>query len=307
MNLIDIAKKSKCLRRTYSWLREGYYSFLTIISPELNTRAWYRHVFGKRINLTNPSTFNEKLLWLKLNDYINNPLVIQCADKYWVREYVTKCGYSELLNEIYGVYSSVDDIEWDKFPDKFVLKWNFGAGMNVICLDKTKLNLDETTRKLKKWQKKKCWLLTSEMQYKYAQKRIICEKYLADGSNSLPDYKVYCFHGEPMAIFVMHDRGKGLKTEFFDVNWQPLENSKKYKTTADETQKPSCLNKMLDASRAFSKPFPFVRCDFFVVGEKLYFGELTFTPAGGLYTSETKIDGKPMTEFLNIETGNIHK
>ncbi|RGS76395.1 ATP-grasp fold amidoligase family protein, partial [Coprococcus sp. AF21-14LB] len=239
---------------------------------------------------------------LKLNDYIQNPLVIQCADKYRVREYIEKCGYSHLLNELLGVYEHAKDIDWNSLPEKFVLKWNFGAGMNILCENKENLNITQTVKQLNKWEKLKYWLPYSEMQYKNTPKRIICEKYLdnTDELGVIPDYKVYCFHGEPLAILVMHDRGHEMKTEFFDINWNSLENTNKYKEVKEPTKEPSCLKEMLEASRSFSTPFPFVRCDFYIISGKLYFGELTFTPAGGLYVSQTKINGKGMEEYLHI-------
>lgn len=43
---------------------------------------------GRKANLENPNTFNEKIQWLKLNWY--DPLAIKCADKFEVREYVKK-------------------------------------------------------------------------------------------------------------------------------------------------------------------------------------------------------------------------
>ena len=134
------------------------------------------------------------------------------------------------------------------------------------------------------------------------KKRIICEEFLIDNDNPdvIPDYKVYCFHGEPKAILVMHDRGHGIKSEFFDTKWELLENTEKYQRPEHMTPKPHCFDEMIEVSKKLSEPFPFVRCDFYVVNGKLYFGELTFTPAGGLYTSSTKIDGKDMSEYLHV-------
>ncbi len=287
--------------KIYELIREKLFQFATIISPELNTRLRYKSVFDKKINLRNPQTFNEKLLWLKLYNYASNPLVIKCVDKYEVRDYIQSCGYGELLNELLGVYDSPSEIVWKDLPNQFVLKWNFGAGMNIICRDKDAISETMVKKQLNKWRKNKYWLSNSEMQYKKYPKKIICEKYLESKQEcDLPDYKVYCFHGVPRAILVMHDRGGDMRTEFFDTEWRPLENSHKYKNTLQPTAKPECLELMLMASKSFSKPFPFVRCDFYIVDGKLYFGELTFTPAGGLYTSETLIEGKQMTDYLDV-------
>ena len=293
---------ASCFRRLYRKIRENIFCISTLISPTLNTKLRYKYIFKKPINLKQPVTFNEKLLWLKLKKYNKDPLVIQCADKYRVREYVKSCGCENILVDLIGVWDSAENINWNELPDKFVLKWNFGAGMNIICKDKNLLDTKKTISQMNRWKNIKCWLSHSEMHYKYMPKKIICEEFLEDKKFSvIPDFKVYCFHGEPLAILVMHNRGNGkMLTEFFDIKWRRLDNSDKYDSPTETSDKPSCLDEMLNASKKLSSPFPFVRCDFYIVNDKLYFGELTFTPAGGLYTSKTNVDGKDMTEFLNI-------
>ena len=302
MNVMQHLKKNRYVHQIYDLIRNGYYCTLTLISPVLNTKARYRSVYKKKLDLKHPSTFSEKLLWLKLYKYLDDPLVIQCADKYRVREYVKQCGLEEILNTLYGVYSSAREIPWNTLPDSFVLKWNFGATMNVVVKDKRKLDIPTTIEQIDKWSKVKYWLSHSEMQYKKTEKKLICEKFLQDDGSPdvIPDYKVYCFHGNPKAIFVMHDRGHGIKSEFFDTNWNQLDNTGKYQKPEHTTKKPLCFDQMMEASRKLSAPFPFVRCDYYVVNGKLYFGELTFTPAGGLYASTTKIDGKDMSELLHV-------
>lgn len=294
--------KASFLRRLYRKMRNLVFSASTLISPELNTKLRYRYLFKKKLNLKSPQSFNEKLLWLKLNRYINDPLVIQCADKYRVRDYVKDCGYEDILIDMIGAWDTADQIPWDELPDRFVLKWNFGAGMNIVCKDKESLDIPKTVKQMNKWRKKKYWLSHSEMQYKYMPKKIICEKYLEHPQESaIPDYKIYCFHGKPEAVLVMHNRGSGkMSTEFFNTQWKPLENSSKYAVATEPAEKPLCLEEMLKAAEKLSAPFPFVRCDFYVLGEKFYFGELTFTPAGGMYVSTTKINGKDMAEYLNV-------
>ncbi len=282
--------------------RSFVFSMSTYISPVLNTKLRYRYLFKKKLNLNIPQTFNEKLLWLKLNRYNNDPLVIQCADKYRVRDYVKSCGYDDILINMIGAWNSAKDIPWEDLPDKFVLKWNFGAGMNIVCKDKNALERTQVIKQMNRWHKNKYWLSHSEMQYKHIPKKIVCEEYLEyQEESTIPDYKIYCFHGRPEAVLVMHDRGCGrMTTEFFDTKWKPLENSSKYAAAFKETKKPECLDSMLQAAEKLSSPFPFVRVDFYVLGGKFYFGELTFTPAGGMYTSKTKINGKDMTEYLNV-------
>ena len=71
-----------------------------------------------------------------MNTYYNNPLITQCADKYAVREYISKRGCSEILNDLIGVYDAFNEINWDELPEKFALKVNHGCGYNLICTDK---------------------------------------------------------------------------------------------------------------------------------------------------------------------------
>ena len=132
MIIKNALKNNKIVKKVYSKITCFKYCTATLISPTLNTKLRYKSAFGKKLDLGNPKTLNEKLLWLKLNKYMKDPLVIQCADKYAVRDYIKDCGCEEILNDLIAVYDSPKEIDWDALPEKFVLKWNFGAGMNII-------------------------------------------------------------------------------------------------------------------------------------------------------------------------------
>lgn len=286
----------------YIWNALNYtISGITYISPKLNTQIRYKMAHGVFPNLRKPTTFCEKLCWLKLYKYMKNPLVIQCADKYKVREYVQEKGCGNLLNEMYRVFNSADEISLENLPEKFVMKWNFGAGKNFICKDKSQYTQEEVIDMFNKWEKDKCWLPYSELQYKYIRRKIVCEKYLEDdlNSNALPDYKVYCFHGVPLVTLVILNRGLDVRAEFYDQNWNAIHNPK-YKKPEHDVKKPLCYKQMMESAKILSEPFPFVRVDFYVVNGQLFFGELTFTPAGGIYTSQVEVHGKDMTEYLHI-------
>ena len=178
MSLKGEMKQHGVIFGTRIWCEKCYYAVLTTISPALNTKARYKSSFRKKLDLNHPVTLNEKILWLKLNQYMEDPLVIQCADKYRVRDYVKSCGCEDILNELIGVWDSADEIPWEDLPNQFVLKWNFGAGMNIVCTDKTKLQKEAVINQLKEWGKVKYWLSHAEMQYKYMDKKIICERLL---------------------------------------------------------------------------------------------------------------------------------
>lgn len=262
---------------------------LTLISPKLNTKVIYWGKFHKFLDLDNPQTLDEKIQWLKFNTYYKNPLVTQCADKYAVREYVKDCGCEEILNELIGVYDKVEEIPWDTLPKQFVIKWNFGCGENLIVFDKDKLDIQEAKKQLKKWYKTRntFYLTYSEMQYKGIPPKLICEKLIETEDGGLPvDYKFYCFNGKAEFVLTCLGRGEaGHKTQFyfFDRNWNLKRINKASKEAPSDftLPKPQNIDQLFDYAERLSKPFPFVRADFYLEKGKITFGELTFTPGGG--------------------------
>lgn len=269
--------------------KEYIRSNITHISPTLNTKIRYKRAFHRPINLKNPRTIDEKIQWLKLNTYYKDPFITQCADKYAVREYIEQCGCGEILNELYYAWDSVDEINWDLLPQKFVIKWNFACGYNLICHDKSKLNIEEAKETLRKWKQghKTYYLRYSEMQYKDIKPKLICEKFIETQDGNLPlDYKIYCFNGSPKYVMVCVGRdkqGHGAKYYFVDKEWKfhPISYSTINTPNDFVVPKPQGYEKLFEYAQKITQPFPFVRADFYLEDGKIIFGELTFTPCGG--------------------------
>lgn len=256
---------------------------MTRISPVLASKVIYRISRNRKLDLKNPVDFNEKIMWLKLNTYYKNPLITQCVDKYAVREYVRKKGCGELLNELIGVYESSSQISWDALPRKFVMKCNHGCGYNIICDDKSRFKKEEVFAQLDAWMKEDYYLDHAEVNYKYVPKRIIVEKYLESDDGIVPnDYKIYCFHGEPKYILVCYDREVDLKLLFLDMEWKNAGIGDESFHDDVTINKPKTFEQMIEYSRKLAEGFPFVRMDYYEIGGQVVFGEMTFTPAGGL-------------------------
>lgn len=290
-------------------LRKIAVSTLTLISPKLNTRFIYYYKFRKKLDLEHPKTLNDKILWLKFNTYWNNQLIKQCADKYAVRNYIKKCGYTDLLNELIGVYDSVDDIPWAALPNKFALKLNTGCACNLICTDKATLDVEKVKKLLKKWMRKNYYLEYSEMQYKDVKKYILIEKFLGDDDGNLPlDYKFYCFNGESKYVMVCTDRKNGKNANFFYFNreWEMQPFTREALEGQDTViEKPDKIDEAFEIAEALSKDFPFVRVDLYIVKGKIYFGELTFTPSAGMDDSRLTSTDQILGDSLKL--GLINK
>jgi hypothetical protein len=274
------------------WVKRLYKQFkinLTKLSPTLASRTMYRISMGKPLNLKEPTDFNEKIMWLKLNSYYNNPLVTKCADKYAVREYINEKGFKEITNNLIDVYNSVEEIDWSKLPNKFVFKCNHGCGYNIICDNKQNASKDAILKTLDEWMHQDYYLENAEVNYKFIKKKIICEDFIETDDGHLPnDYKIYCFDGEPKLVLACFERDVKLKLVFLDINWQPINVGKDNANLCNIPPKPKSFESMLKYSQKLSEGFPFVRMDFYDVKGRVVFGEMTFTPAGGLapYYSE---------------------
>lgn len=237
---------------------------------------------GKKLDLKNPVTFNEKLQWLKLYD--RKPEYVTYADKYAVRNYIKHTIGEEYLIPLVGVYDTVEEIPWNVLPNQFVLKCTHGSGCNIICIDKSNLNIKEAVRKLERWMKFNYYFPGREWCYKKIKPKIICEGFMEDASGSqLKDYKLYCFHGEPKVIQVISERNKGhYYLDHFDLDWNKLNiHQKNYSENHIIHDKPKNLDEMIAISIKLSKNIPFSRIDLYNSVTGIYFGEITFFPVSG--------------------------
>ena len=253
-----------------------------IIMPDEWMCKFYSHILlKKKVDLTNPQTFNEKIQWLKLHDYPNNNLVIQGADKYRVRSYIKEKGLGDILVPLIGDWEKPEDIDWKKLPNQFVLKCNHGCAYNIVCSDKTKFDSNSAKYKLIKWMKEDFGAFNIETHYSKIKPHIICEEFLGE---CITDYKFFCFIGKPEYIYVssdlIHDRQAQIGFFYLDGTKMPLIRNDYKPIEIDHF--PPFFEEMKNAAEVLCQDFLFVRVDFFVKESKYYFAELTFTPSGGM-------------------------
>lgn len=256
-----------------------------IFGPEKILQIEAKIRFNKTLDLKHPKTLSDKICWLELNR--SNPLIVKCSDKYEVREYVTQKGLKEILVPLVGgVYSSVEEINFDSLPRQFALKATYGCQMNLICHDKEKLDIQSAKKTAEYWLKDGFNRDVLEPHYGKIKKRIICEQYL-DDADSITDYKIHCINGKPIFVLVCSEREKGLKLNLYDLSWKPIYEICGKHLNNKEIAKPATLSKMLDVAQILCQDFDFVRVDLYEIDGKVFFGELTFTPDGGMLSYYT--------------------
>lgn len=279
MDILQIIKESKINKIRRHILSNKKKKFIQR-NPIKYAEKKYENCFNMKPNLDNPKTFNEKTLWISV--FYQNPLYTKCADKIEVKEYlIEKLGEKEankLICERYGVWSSVDDIEFEKLPREFVLKSNHASGHIIICNDKSKIDINKVKKVMKKWMKTNYYYLCGEWQYKDIKPKIICEKLL---QSDIVDYRIFCFEGNP--IYIKTTRHSSVSSGGYDsaiyyADWEKVEFKMDQSYGEMEIEKPKHLDYMLEIARRLSEDFHFVRVDLYSVGEEIYFAELTFTP-----------------------------
>lgn len=249
---------------------------------------------GKKLNWSQPKTFNEKINWLKMND--NNPLINTITDKYKVREYVSKKIGSEVLVPLLWIGENATEIPFDTLPNSFVLKSNEGSGKNYIVTNKNEINCDQVVKRANHWLKSKfSYMFGRERCYQKTKRLLLIEKYIGTKNDLPADYKFFMTNGEFIMLEYCFDRQinnqREVRIEYLDSGLNPcLESS----SESSFFIKPDNFDEMLRYSKLLSEEFQFVRVDFYSINNKVYFGELTLYPSSG-WKKFPKID---MDEIL---------
>lgn len=272
---LEILKKPQLIVRGFGYVFVNLFGRQMSDKTYLQCKWWVNN--GKKLDLENPVTFNEKLQWLKL--YNRNPMYTTMVDKYEAKKYVANIISDEHIIPTLGIYDSVEDIDFDSLPNQFVLKCTHDSGGIVICQDKTQLNRKEAIKKLRKGLKSNFYWTNREWPYKNVTPRIIAEKYMTNGDGELRDYKFFCFDGVPRVMFIASDRfskEEETKFDFFDMEFNHLPFRNGHPNATKPIERPAEFDEMRMLASKLSKGIPQVRVDFYDVNGQIYFGEMTF-------------------------------
>lgn len=282
--------------------RAGALGYLNWVPDKIYLKILFLLRMGKRLHLSNPVSFNEKLQWLKLYD--RNPQYSRMVDKCEAKDFVASRIGSEHIVPTYGVWNSVEEIEYGKLPDKFVLKCTHDSGGVVICRDKQILNYSEAQNRLQLCLKRNYYCQGREWPYKNVKPRIMAEKYIDgfDGKGVI-DYKFYCFNGEPQFLYVSQgmDNHQTARISFVTLDWQLAKFQRSDYTMFEVLpKKPTCFDEMIDISRKLSFGIPFVRVDLYEINGTVLFSELTFSPCGGFMRFRNEDDDIRVGKLLTL-------
>lgn len=262
-----------------------------IVPDKLYLRVKFYLRMGERLHLKHPKTYNEKVQWLKM--YGRQPINKIMADKYLVKDYITKQLGEGYVIPLLGVWDSPDEINFDTLPDRFVLKCNHNSGRGMcICKDKSKLDIESVKEELRIGLKEDYFVRSREKAYQNIPRKIIAEAFMEDNTTKdLRDYKFFCFNGEPKVLFVATGRELGeheVKFDFFDMDYKHLPITNGHPNANPYPEKPKSFEEMKQLATKLSEGIPHVRVDFYEVNGKVYFGEFTFSHWSGMTPFEPK-------------------
>lgn len=266
-----------CFHKDYD-----YYSSLDEKFYASEIQLMYYERLGKVMNWEKPATYNEIINWEKVN--IKDVRRTQLADKYLAREWIKERIGEKYLTKLYGIWDNANDIDFDPLPRAFVLKLNNGSSRNIIVKDKTKIDKEDICRKLNEWKDCNFAYMSLELHYRDIVPKIICEEYLEGVAESIYDYNIYCFHGEPEYIWCIKGSHRpDCQASFYDKNWVMQPFSYGYPKDPVQAPKPEKLEEMLDLCRILSADFKHVRIDGYNLPDgRVLFSEITFSTWSGL-------------------------
>ena len=300
MNIETLKYIKEDPKRLFSML--GSKGLLNWLPDEPYIKLQFRLAMGYWPDLKNPQTFNEKLQWLKLHD--RNPLYTTLVDKYAVRKYIADTlGEEYLIPLVGGPWKNADEINFDALPEQFVLKCNHDSGGVIVCKDKSKLDVEAARAKLNKRLGVNYYYANREWPYKNVEPCIIAEKYMGNHGTDLSDYKWYCFDGEAKFLLITEDRNREderTKYNYFDMDFTTLPFCNSGPHSKNPPKKPAHFAQMKEIAVKLAEGFPHIRVDLYVVGDRVYFGELTLYDGSGMERYDPPVWDEKIGSWLTL-------
>lgn len=256
---------------------EGWIHTLDEDQLEREVARWYYAMCGERIDFARPTSFNQKLQWLKVHD--KDPRKAVLSDKIAVRETIAREVGEDVLPQLYRSWESADQIDFTGLPKRFFLKCNNGSGMMKRIDDVSDVDMDEIRTSAASWLSRDFAASYLEMHYADITPKIYAEELLDDIEW---EYQAWCFSGKVEFIAAIHDPHGVNEKQFFSPTWERLPFVSSPPEYPGTIERPEYLQQIVEYSERLSDDFTFVRVDWYGTRHGLMFSEMSFTPAYGL-------------------------
>lgn len=270
-----------------------------ILGMKNYTKLIFRFIHGYSLNLENPLSLSQKINWVKLN--CNLESLAPFVDKYDVRDFVKKRVGEKYLIPLIGIYERFDQIDFHSLPKSFAMKATHGSNWNILVKDKDQIDWNAARTQMNKWLKLNYYNINLEAVYKNLKGRIIIEELLQDSSGDLKDFKFYCYNGAPRGAHVDFHRYGNHQYRVYDAQWNEFIKENFKEKPPPVIPKPGKFEELSDVCHKLSRGFSFVRVDLYYTDERIYFGEMTFTPGDGLEVFDPVKSDFYLGEAFNVK------
>ena len=274
----------------------------------------YKKAQGYSFDIHNPQLFTEKIVWYKL--FYKKPDLQRIVDKYLFKGYIEERMESkEYTIPLYGVWETVDSLRkaWSNLPEEFCLKSTLMSDSRGIIMvhDKSSTDLDGICREVVHWLKPYNTLINSFCRAYYGTKpRIIAEEFMSEIDEQLYDYKFLCFDGVPKYIYTYKNRfsegdnaSEDYELTYYDIEWKKQDAVIGGHKNGN-APKPKHFEEMIEIAQKLSSGLPFVRVVFYEFRNRVYVGEMTLYPHGGLLSYEPKAFNQQLGNDLILPLSN---
>jgi len=262
-----------------SVLRDSYRQILANLPPALSTRMQFFVNVGHWPNISEPRTFNEKVLKRKLTE--NDGRFALCADKVRVKHYVMERLGPQFIIPTLWDGKALPAAMPDDWPERVVVKANHASGWNAFVSRGDDIAWAQARRHSARWLSKPWAKHVHERWYNRIERRILVEPFIGEAADAPADYKLFVFDGKVQMIQVDTDRFSGHKRDLFSPAFEHLQATLLYPNNPVRPKAPKHLEAMLSAASVLGQGFDFVRIDFYDLPSGPIFGEMTFAPDAG--------------------------
>ena len=248
---------------------------MPLLSEPTQYKLRYLSKHGYWPNLKKPRSLMEKVAWLLRYD--RNPLRAEVADRVKVRKIVAKYAPECKFPAHLWVGTAFTAEVWNALPTKFVLKGNHGSGM-VLLVNKKKHSFKEVESTMHHWLDVDYSTIHQEWVYAHAQRLLIAEEMLELASEAPPDWKFLCGNGKVLLVQLDLGRFSHHTRNLYNREFVRFRHAKIDYPQGVDIDKPRGFDKAVVAAEKLAALFDFIRVDLYIVGDDIYFGELTNYP-----------------------------
>ncbi len=229
-------------------------------------------------HLTNPRTFNEKVNWRVVFD--RNPLLVAASSKVESKELAKQWAPQIRVPKTIWHGADLNDLAGVSTDRRWVLKASHRSGC-VLSGTPDELNPERLRAQTQGWLEETEYKKYALWGYSQVCREYILEECVDDLAGYPVDYKFFVFAGRVAMIQVDVGRFDTFRRNLYTADWTPLPYTYTH-PRGDVTPPPPNFQSMCAAAQDLGARFDFIRVDLYNVEGRIYFGELTAYPAGGL-------------------------